>query len=146
MSLFANFVGMTNSEVIFWYFWVRSCVCVLTVGIFFESMHRHVYDCKWSLRGVTLGSFLNFSKFSFLAIFWRFLSRYHLRHLPKNMVPRKNCRVRSKNFFWQKYQFSPKIKVFSGHINQNLELKKYTASCTRPSNTQWPSEALSPVR
>ena len=58
------------------------CLCINS-GNFFESMHRHVYDCKWSLRGVTLGSFLNFSKFSFLAIFWRFLSRYHLRYLPK---------------------------------------------------------------
>ena len=43
---------------------------------------------------------------------------------PKKMVPTKNCRVRSKNFFCEKYQFSPKIKVFSGHINQNLGLKK----------------------
>ena len=55
---------------------------------------------------------------------------------PKKMVPTKNCRVRSKIFFCEKYQFSPKIKVFSGHINQNLGLKKNIASCTRPSNTQ----------
>ena len=59
--------------------------------------------------------------------------------------PDKKLSCAFKTFFCQKYQFSPKIKVFSGDINQNLELKKNTASCTRPSNTQWPSEVLSPV-
>jgi hypothetical protein len=43
-------------------------------AFFFESMHSHVYGVKWSLWGVPIGSFLNFSKIlifgHFLAFFW----------------------------------------------------------------------------
>ena len=35
----------------------------------FESMYSNVYGVKWSLWGVPIGSFLNFSK---ILIFWRF--------------------------------------------------------------------------
>ncbi len=43
-------------------------------AFFFESMYSHVYAVKWSLKGVALGSFWNFSKIFIFArlaaIFW----------------------------------------------------------------------------
>jgi hypothetical protein len=51
------------------------CVCVWPLGIFFESMYSHVYGVKWSLRGVSLGSFWIFRKFSILPVWRPFLGQ-----------------------------------------------------------------------
>ena len=49
-------------------------------AFFFESMHSHVYGVKWSLWGVPIGSFLNFSK---ILIFGHFLAVFGSKLTPK---------------------------------------------------------------
>ena len=57
----------------------QMCVCPQW-AFFFESIYSHVYGVKWSLWGVPIGSFLNFSK---ILIFGHFLAVFGSKLTPK---------------------------------------------------------------
>ena len=60
---------------------VSVCVSVcMQWAFFFESIYSHVYGVKWSLWGVPIGSFLNFSK---ILIFGHFLAVFGSKLTPK---------------------------------------------------------------
>ena len=57
-------------------------------AFFFESIYSHVYGVKWSLWGVPIGSFLNFSK---ILIFGHFLAVFGSKLTPKWSFSLSQC-------------------------------------------------------